>query len=221
MFVASFEARDDDKTLVRLRAHVPLTGFRWAVGPILVLAVRMAIDKELAEHKRDVEKGYTPGRARGNVEAALDVVRPALERARALAKDAERIGLVAPLIEAACVTAIADDEIDDAERDAIRAVAHAMGVALLDDAAVEAVVASSVDHTRSEGIEHRCATLGAKLKKLGIAEEGLGAATLIAQVSHGIDQSELVALQLLARAGGVTEARLAEIIERVDRALTR
>ncbi len=221
VFVASFESHGGEGTLVRLRAHVPLTGFRWAVGPLLVLAVRKAIDKELGEHKRDIEKGYTPGRARGNVDAALEVVRPALERARALQKDAERIGLVAPLIEAACLTAIADDEIDDAERDAIRAVARAMGVKLLDDDAVEAVIASSVDHTRREGIEHRCATLGAKLKKLGIAEEGLGAATLIAQVSHGIDQSELVALQLLARAGGVSDARLAEIMERVDRALTR
>lgn len=221
VFVGTFEPHGDSHTLASLRAHVPLTGFRWAVGPILVVAVRKAIEKELQENKRDIEKGYTPGRARGNVDAALEFVRPALDRAHALQNDAERIALVAPLIEAACVTAIADAEIDDAERDAIRAVAHAMGVKLLDDAAVEAVVASSVEHTLSQGIESRCASLGARLKALGIAEEGLGAAALIAQVSHGIDQSELVALQLLARAGGVSEARLAEIIERVDRALTR
>lgn len=221
VFVESFEARGDDKTFVQIRAFVPLTGFKWAVGPLFKLAVKKALDKALAEHKRDIEGGYTPGRARGNVDAALEMMKPVLDRARGLATDAERFALIAPLLEAACVTAIADNEIDDAERDAIRAVGHAIGLRPLDDDAIEAVVASSIDRTRSDGVERRCTSLGAKLKKLGLAEEGLGVATLIAQVSHGVDQSELAALQLLARSAGVTDLRLAEVIESIDQALSR
>jgi tellurite resistance protein len=221
VFVETFEAKSPSKTVAQIRAVVPLTGFKWAVGPIFKLAVKKALDKALMEHKRDIEGGYTPGRARGNVEAAIDFIRPLADRAKSMERDADRVAIIAPLIEAACVTAIADDELDDAERDAIRAVTHAIGVRPLDDAAIEAVVASSIDHTRRHGVEQRCNDLGAKLKKLGLAEEGLGVATLIAQVSHGVDQSELAALQLLARAAGVSEARLVEVIQRVDQSLSR
>jgi tellurite resistance protein len=221
VFVETFESKGPSKTLAQIRAVVPLTGFKWAVGALFKLAVKKALEKALVEHKRDIEGGYTPGRARGNVDAALEFMRPVAERAKSLERDADRIALIAPLIEAACVTAIADDELDDAERDAIRTVTHAIGVRPLDDAAIEAVVASSIDHTRRQGVEQRCNELGMKLKKLGLAEEGLGVAILIAQVSHGVDQSELAALQLLARAAGVPEARLVDVIQRIDQTLSR
>lgn len=221
VFVETFEPIDANNTRVQIRAVVPLTGFKWAVGPLFKLAIKKALDKALGEHKRDIEGGYTPGLARGNVEKAMGFVQSVRERAEALTRDADRIALVAPLIEAACITAIADNELDDAERDAIRTVTHAIGIRPLDDNAIEAVVASSIDHTRRQGVEQRCADLGAKLKKLGLAEEGLGVATLIAAVSHGVDQSELAALQLLARSAGVSDAQLVDVITRVDQSLTR
>jgi uncharacterized membrane protein YebE (DUF533 family) len=190
------------------------------MGPLFRIAVRKALDKALLEHKRDIEGGYEPGRARGNVAAALGPLAPVIERAKAVERDVERVALFTPLIEAACVTAIADGDIDDAERDAIRAVIRNVGVSYLDDDAVEAVVASSVDRTRSQGVAKRCEDLGARLKSMQLVEPGLAVATLVAQISHGIDQSELSALQHMARAAGMSDDALAELVERVDRQLS-
>lgn len=216
VFHESFHPVGPEQTRVEILATVPTSGFKWAIGPLFKIAVKKALDRALAEHKRDIEGSYEPGRARGNLDAALAPVRDVLGRAGDLRTDEQRMALVAPMLEAACVTAIADDEVDDAERDAIRAVVRVMGVALLDDDAVEAIVTSSIDRTRSEGIERRCDELGERLKKLGIAEPGLSVATLVAQVSHGIDQSELAILQRMARAAGVPDEALVALIDRVD-----
>src|SRR5262249_47464231 len=132
-------------------------GVKRAVRPLFRLAVRTAIRKTLAEHKRDLEGGgYEPGRARGQLDAALASLADVAARARAFARDEERVALVAPLLEAACVVAIADNVADDAERDVVRAVVHKLGVATLDDDAVEALIASSIDRTRAAGVERRC-----------------------------------------------------------------
>lgn len=217
----SFTPQGEGGTLVEVVATVPAKGFRWAIGPLFKIAVRKTIDKTLGEQKHALEGGgYEPGRARGQLDRVLASLAPIIDRAQALPREGERVALVAPLLETACVTAIADDDADDAERDTIHALVRALGIAALDDDAVEALVASSIDQTRALGIERRCDELGARLRRLDIAEDGLTIAALVAQISHGIDQSELLVLQRLARAAGLDDAVLASIIERIDRQLS-
>jgi tellurite resistance protein len=216
----SFQAEGDDKTRATIVARVPAGGFKWATGPLFKLTVRKMLERTLTDHKQDLEKGYEPGRARGNIKAALEPLAPVIERARALATDAERVAMMAPIVEAACVTAIADNDVDDAERDAIHAVIRTLGMQTLDDDAVEAVIASSIDRTREQGIEPRCDELGQRLRVMDLALPGLSVATLVAQISHGVDQPELAALQRIARAAGVSDEGLAELIERVDARLS-
>lgn len=219
--VTSFQSEGPERTRVEIQAKVAISGFRWAVGPLLKIAVKKMLEKTLQEHKRDLEGNYQPRKARGNLAAALEPVQSALARAHQLATDEQRVAFLAPILEAACVTAIADNTVDDAERDTIHAVIKAMGVHSLDDDAVDAIIASSIDRTRHDGIERRCDELGARLAELDLAEAGLSVAALVAQVSHGIDPSELAILQRLARAASVSDETLALLIDRIDQRLSQ
>lgn len=215
----AFEPMGDQRTRVIVAVTTPASGLKRALGPLYKLAVKSALRSQLTAHKRDLEQGFVPGRARGNLSEALVVVREALE-ARA-AGGVARAAVVAPLIEAACLTAVSDGEVDDAERDAIRAVVHTLGVTALDDDAVEAVVASSIERTRIDGTERRCNELGLRLKKLGLEAAGLCAAALVAHISHGLDPGELATLQRLGAAAGLSDEEVASVLDRVDEALSK
>ncbi len=204
-------------TAVEAIATIPSRAFNWAVGPIVRSAVRRMLERSLDEHKRDLEGGgYQPGRARGRMKFALSLLAPIQARTAKLVTPAERIAIVAPLIEAACLTAIADDDADDAERDAIKEMVHMLGIAALDDDAIEALIASSIDRARETGLEKRCDELGARLRARDIGEAGIVVAGIVAQVSCGVDQSELALLQRLAEGADVPMDRLVELLAEVD-----
>jgi hypothetical protein len=80
----------------------------------------------------------------------------------------------------------------------------------------ERVVRAAADAIRAQGVEARCGALGAKLKALGFAELGVAIAVLVAEVSRGLDPSELLALRHLASAAGLGEAELAALVRRTD-----
>jgi hypothetical protein len=90
----------------------------------------------------------------------------------------------------------------------------------LDRAAIDKMVQNVAAAAESEGIEQRCEKIAGRLAALGLGEVGLSVATLVAQVSHGVDAPELAVLGRLAGALGVEEGALTDVIHRIDRGLS-
>jgi hypothetical protein len=212
-FVGEFEP-DGDVTRVRLSAFVGPRGFAQGLGKLSPMGLEKSMKRLLGEYKRALE-GYTPGRARGAVlGVAAQWTGP---KAAMKALDAhQRRSLVGTLLETAWSIAALDDEVDAAERDAMKAVVAALWDTGFDQAMEERMVRAAVDAIGKQGVEARCGALGARLKALGFAELGVAIAVLVAEVSRGLDPSELLALRHLASAAGIGDVELAELVRRTD-----
>lgn len=206
-------------TRVELEAFVGPGGFYAGLGKLSQLGLQKALEKTLEEHRRAIE-GYEPGRARGAVQAVLAPMADAVNDARLRAEGQNMRAVMSNLLEAACVVAVADGEADDAERDVIGEVARTLCLLDLDRGAIDKMVQKVADAVAAEGIEHRCDKIAGRLAALGLGEVGLGVATLVAQVSHGVDAPELAALSRLAGALELGENVLTDVIHRVDRGLS-
>ena len=214
--VADHEGR---ATRVKLEAFVGPSGFYAGLGKLSQLGLQKALEKTLEEHRRSLD-GYEPGRARGAVTAVLVTMQPAVLDARQRAEGQQMRAVMTNLLEAACVVAVAGGDADDAERDVIREVARTLCFLDLDRAAVDKMVQNVAGAVASEGLEQRCDKVAARLAALALGEVGLGVATLVAQVSHGIDAPELAALSRLAAALGISENGLMDVVHRIDRGLS-
>jgi tellurite resistance protein len=216
---APVEGADGKATRVELEAHVGPLGFYAGLGKLSQLGLQKALEKTLEEHRRAI-LGYEPGRARGAVTAVIAPMVPAVQAARQKAEGQNLRAVMTNLLEAACIVAVASGEADDAERDVIREVARQLCDLELDRAAVDKMVEGVAAAAAAEGIEQRCDKIAGRLAALDLGEVGLGVATLVAQVSHGVDAPELAVLGRLAAALGVGEAALTDVIHRVDRGLS-
>ncbi|MFT3764178.1 MAG: hypothetical protein QM820_01455 [Minicystis sp.] len=214
--VADAESR---ATRVELEAHVGPMGFYAGLGKLSQLGLQKALEKTLEEHRRAIE-GYEPGRARGAVKAVLRPMVPAVLAARQQAEGQNMRAVMTNLLEAACVVAVAGGAADDAERDVIREVASTLCALDLDREAIDKMVHNVAAAVASDGIEQRCDKIAGRLAALGLGEVGLGVATLVAQVSHGVDAPELAALSRMATALGIGENALTDVIHKVDRGLS-
>ena len=205
-------------TRVELTAHVGSMGYHAGLGKLSQLGLQKALEKTLEEHRRAID-GYQPGRARGAVKGVLEPMAGAVREARQRADGQNLRAVMTNLLEAACVVAVANGEVDDAERDVIREVAITLCDLELDAPAIDKMVENVAVAVAAEGIEQRCDKIAGRLAVLGLGEVGLGVATLVAQVSHGIDAPELAALSRIAAALGLGDDALTDVIHRVDRAL--
>ncbi len=191
------------------------------------------------------ELRYTNGamsRARRAPSASI----AAMDRAIALTGDrllgfdpAARLAAFIPLMEAACLTAVADGEVDDEERTVIRRVYYRLtgapenrgkdstattrsgSFSLLGAFTEEAMLVSSVERTTSEGVTRRIDELSAALKRHHVVYEGLVLATVVAEISGTIVPSERTVLDRLARSLDNKTDTVDEIIAKVRLALGR
>jgi tellurite resistance protein len=217
-FVGTFDPDGDAPTRVTLTAFLGPRGFAQGLGKLSPLGLEKSMKRLLGEYKRALE-GYRPGRARGEVLGV--VLRWTEAKASMKALDAaKRRALMATLLETAWSVAALDDEVDTAEKDAMKAVVAALWDTGFDDAMEQRMVDAAVGAIGKQGVQARCDALGARLKALGFAELGIAIAVLVAEVSHGLDPSELLALRHLALAAGVTEADLATLVRRTDEELS-
>jgi len=216
-FVATFEPGEGQSTRVRMEAFVGPKGFAQGLGKLSPLGLEKAMKRTLGEFKRALQ-GYQPGRAHGQVLAALEGAGKWAAAMRSL-DDVRRRLVVSTLLETAWSIACVDEEPDDAERDAMRAVVAALWNTALDPAAEERMVRGAVDAVAKQGAGTRCAALGAKLLSLGFGELGVHVAVLVAEVSHGLDAAELDALRVLAKAAGVPDETLHALVRRTEDAL--
>jgi tellurite resistance protein len=217
-YVVTFSSEQRSATRAEAEAQPPPKGFDNGLGKLSDLGVVKSLEKLLADHQRALE-GYEPGRVRGDVDKVLkalrDLTTPIFSRDKA-----EQRAIVSNFLEAAAITAICDDEADDVERQTMKGVAKSLCFIELDDAAIDRIVKGTTDAANADGIEARCDKIGARLLKLGMSDLGVAVAALIAQVSHGVEARELAALQRIARAAGLEDARLSALITRMDAMLT-
>jgi tellurite resistance protein len=217
-FVGTFEPDGDALTRVRLAAFVGPLGFAQGLGKLSPLGLEKSMKRLLGEYKRALE-GYEPGRARGAVLAVATRWTGAKASMKAL-DAAQRRALMGTLLETAWSIAALDDEVDTAERDAMKAVVAALWDTRFDDAMEERMVRAAVAAIGKQGVKARCEALGARLKALGVADLGIAIAVLVAEVSHGLDPAELLSLRHLAAAAGMTESDLAALVRRTDEELS-
>ncbi len=216
--VGEFTEVDAGKTRVRLQAFVPRGGFAFGFGKLSQLGMEKHLHKFLQEHRTSLQ-GYEPGRARGAIQNALEACRDLTSSLVTLPAD-ERRAVGSNLLEAAYVVAVSDGEADDAERDALRAIARVLCFVDLDEAGCDKMVVSVTDALKRQGIEQRCEKVGARLKAMNMASLGVAVGALVAQVSHGIDPQELAVIGLLAKSGGVSETEWTALLRKIDDALS-
>lgn len=187
-FVAVFEPGEGGASRVRMEAFVGPKGFAQGLGKLSPLGLEKAMKRTLGEFKRALQ-GYQPGRAHGQVLAALADAGRWSAAMRGL-DDARRRSVVGTLLETAWSIACVDEGPDEAERDAMRAVVAVLWNTALDPAAEERMVKAAIEAVARQGVETRCAALGAKLQTLGFSELGVHVAVLVAEISHGLDPAE-------------------------------
>ena len=194
-FVGHFEEEGPALTRVRLEAWVGPHGFAQGLGKLSPLGLEKAMKRVLGEYKLALQ-GYEPGHARGAVLTALAVATRWIPAMRAL-DETRRRQAVAVLLEVAWSIACVDEPPDEAERDAMRAVVAALWHTTLDAALEERMVRAAVEGVKKHGPQARFAHLGQKLATIGFPELGIEIAVLLAEVSHGLDASELDALRIV------------------------
>jgi hypothetical protein len=210
VLVHEFVPLGPDATEVRLHADAPATLGRKLLGPLFVAGARQVMKKALAEDKRDLEQGsFVPGAAAGNLTSALSPL-VALSSRDALAKRA--------LLDAAALLAAVDGEVESSERDALERAAKTLG-AQSDLGWLDERLAELVRLSASEQVGSETDRIGAALKAAGIAAEGLALAAVVALVSEGLSEGEFGALRRLAKASGLTDGELAQLVESAEGAL--
>jgi len=220
VLVHRFAPLGAEATQVDVVAEASATLSRKLLGPLFVSGVRQVMLKALVENKRDLEQGaFVPGKAAGNLERALAFLRPPPGSVSFVKPLGER-GLPAKraVLEAACLIAVADGEVQAGELDGIVRLAELIGAPdqqawLTERARALAAVA------RSPSIVTEATRIGQALIAEGVGLEGITAAVVIALVSDGMSLGELELLRELARVAGVLDGSLPAIIDGAERSL--
>jgi tellurite resistance protein len=216
-FVAAFEPAGHEAARVELAAFLGPRGFAQGLGKLSPLGLEKSMTRLLGEYRRALE-GYDPGVARDRVLAVVAQWSVAKAAMKAL-EPARRREVAGTLIETAWSMAALDDEVDDAEKEAMRAVVATLWDTSYSEAMEERMTQAALGVIGKQGAQTRCEALGAKLKASGMVEQGIAIAVLVAEVSHGLDPAELMALKHLAAAAGMGESDLLALVERTDEQL--
>jgi hypothetical protein len=196
-------------TDVQLYAELPATTGRKLLGPLFVAGVRQVMKKELMEDKRDLEGGnFKAGTAAGNLEGALDFLRSARGD----------IGTKRAVLEAMCLVASVDAEVDPAERDAIGRLAKILGTEG-EAAWIDSRLDELAKIAKTPGIVDEADRIGAALSAADMVSNGVAAAAAVGLISEGMSLGELAVLRRMATAAGVTEDLLGAIVDGADEAL--
>jgi hypothetical protein len=219
VLVHRFVPLGPDATEVKLEAEAPATLSRKLLGPLFVSGARQVMLKALHEDKRDLEGGFVAGKAAGNLDRALAFLAPPAGRASFVKPLGERsVEAKRAVLDAACLIAVADGEVQEGELDAIRRAAQAIGAADQRDWLVGRARELSA-LARSPAIVAEATRIGESLVKERLGLEGITFATVIALVSDGMSLGELELLRELARVAGVADGSLPAVIETAERAL--
>jgi tellurite resistance protein len=116
-------------------------------------------------------------------------------------------------IEAGYLAATTDGTFDDGEKKAVITAIEILSQGAVIEWEAEELVSQCAAQTGKP--DERAKAVGAKLKELGAPEAGLLFAAFVAHATAGIDKKEEGVLKAIAKAAGVADKRLKEIIKDV------
>jgi tellurite resistance protein len=124
-----------------------------------------------------------------------------------------------PIVDLGALIANADGSVEPEE---IEALGHLLGPMLgaeLDAELVGYLVEASLRVIAAAGVQPRIRVIAEILKDCNAVEEGILIALCVAYASKGISAAERAVIESLARAAELPSARLAELDQKVQRAL--
>jgi tellurite resistance protein len=117
-------------------------------------------------------------------------------------------------IEAGYLTARADGGVDDEEQAVLVQAVELLSQGMVIEWETEALVDECKRLCDEQGLEGRAAKVGETLGKLGQAEAALFVGVLVARATKGIDKSEAKLLQTIAKAAGLSNDKMKEIVKK-------
>jgi tellurite resistance protein len=145
---------------------------------------------------------------------ALEELEQQAESIRAELRVPRQSDLFKAAVEAGYLTALADGEVDAAERETIAKTVEVLSKGAVIEWETDALLGECEEHAKKEGIEKRSKAVGAALKALGHAEAGLLIAAVIARVTKGVDKREAEVLKNVGAAAGVGAEQIKAIVKR-------
>lgn len=117
-------------------------------------------------------------------------------------------------VEAGFLTARADGNVDDTERETLVRAVDILSEGAVIEWEVESLVDACIARVDAEGAESRAEKVGAELRELGQAEVGILLAAVVARATKKIDKSEAEVLKSVGKAAGLTNEQVATIVKR-------
>jgi tellurite resistance protein len=140
----------------------------------------------------------------------------AIERALPLY---DREKLFESVAEAGYLVALADTDVDSAERKVIDEALFALSKEMVIDWEVDGLIHRACERIGAEGHVARAKALGEHFKALGQVGVGMYVAALVALATHGLDKREVATLRRIGSAAGLDDAAVANIVKRARDAL--
>jgi tellurite resistance protein len=119
-------------------------------------------------------------------------------------------------VEAGYLAALADGEVDDAERATIAKAVEILSVGAVIEWETESLLEACAGRAEKEGPDKRAAAVGAELKSLGQAEAGLLFAACVARATNGVDKKEADVLKAVGTAAGLSTDKVKNIVKRAS-----
>lgn len=116
--------------------------------------------------------------------------------------------------EAGYLTALADGAEDAAEREALVEALEMLSKGNVIEWETESFLGDAWGRISAEGVDARCAKVGARMKELGNAEAGLLIGAIVAYASNGIDKSEAQILEKIGAAAGLARPQVAAVVKK-------
>lgn len=116
--------------------------------------------------------------------------------------------------EAGYLTALADGAEDAAEREALVEALETLSKGIVIEWETEGFLGEAWQRISAEGVDGRCAKVGARMKELGNAEAGLLIGAIVAYASNGIDKTEAQILEKIGAGAGLARSAVAAIVKK-------
>lgn len=133
--------------------------------------------------------------------------------------DPQVAALFEAMVEGAFLVANADGEFDAAERDAFQHVVSTACAGTVRKEQVSALLSDLADQLAEDGLDKRVEMIGKTVRRPEHVREVLRIASLLAQVSGGVDRAERDVLGKLAGHFGLDAAELDRVVSEAERAV--
>jgi tellurite resistance protein len=120
----------------------------------------------------------------------------------------------AQAVEAGYLAALADGEVDAAERGILAKAVELLSRGSVIEWETETLLEECAARTQKEGAAVRATKVGEALKELGHPEAGLLVAAFVARATNGVEKSEAEVLKTIAKAAGLSADKVKGIVKR-------